>query len=112
MIKFCPKCSNLMRKKLIGGKYFLICKCGYRKEFDPNSENREKIVIKKEKELKNNLIIKTRKDDILIQPKTQKTCPYCGFNEAAFWQEQILSADEPSTTFFRCLKCNKVWREY
>ena len=49
---------------------------------------------------------------ILIHPKTSKICPKCRYNEAVFWQEQIFSADEPMVTFFRCLKCNRVWREY
>ncbi|MFX1287916.1 MAG: transcription factor S, partial [Promethearchaeota archaeon] len=26
--------------------------------------------------------------------------------------EQTRSADEPSTSFFRCLECKHTWREY
>ncbi len=114
MVEFCPKCSNLLRKKIIDGKFYMYCKCGYKKQINPNNLNFEKNFMKKEKkdDYKENLVIISGKEKILIHPKIQKTCPKCGFQEAVYWQEQILRADEPITTFFRCLRCKKVWREY
>jgi len=92
----------------------MFCKCGYKEKFDEKRIETKKMEsnIEKNYELEENLIIISKKEKILIYPKVQKTCPKCGHNEAVYWQEQILSADEPSTSFFRCLKCNKVWREY
>ena len=113
MVDFCPECSNLLRKKMMEGVYFLECKCGYQKDL-PNRD-REQIIkeIQKKKEtLKNNLIVISSKEKILINPKTCRTCPKCGYNEAVYWQEQLFSTDEPMVSFFRCLKCNRVWREY
>lgn len=113
MVNFCPKCCNLLRKKIMNGIYYQVCKCGYSEEFV--SKDREQIIkeIQKKKEaLRDNFIVVSEKEKILIHPKTSNTCPKCRYNEAVFWQEQIFSADEPMVTFFRCLKCNRVWREY
>jgi DNA-directed RNA polymerase III subunit RPC11 len=43
--------------------------------------------------------------------RTSAKCPQCGYNEAYFMQIQIRSADEPSTTFYRCVKCSKQWND-
>jgi DNA-directed RNA polymerase subunit M/transcription elongation factor TFIIS len=37
-------------------------------------------------------------------------CPKCGNRQAFWWIVQTDSADEPSTQFFRCTKCNHTWR--
>jgi|SRR5919107_2017059 DNA-directed RNA polymerase subunit M/transcription elongation factor TFIIS len=37
-------------------------------------------------------------------------CPKCGNKQAFWWIVQTDSADEPSTQFFRCTKCNHTWR--
>jgi DNA-directed RNA polymerase subunit M len=39
-----------------------------------------------------------------------EVCPKCGNNKARWWMVQTDSADEPSTQFFRCTKCNNTWR--
>ncbi|XP_047268813.1 DNA-directed RNA polymerase III subunit RPC10 isoform X2 [Capsicum annuum] len=40
-------------------------------------------------------------------------CPACGYREAAYYQVQIRSADEPMTTFYKCKNkmCGNNWRE-
>lgn len=35
----------------------------------------------------------------------------CDSTQAYFRQVQIRSADEPMTTFYKCVKCNQDWRE-
>ncbi|PSK60265.1 transcription factor S [Elsinoe australis] len=37
--------------------------------------------------------------------------PGCSSQQAYFRQVQIRSADEPMTTFYKCVKCAKDWRE-
>ncbi|KAK4229979.1 hypothetical protein QBC38DRAFT_470932 [Podospora fimiseda] len=37
--------------------------------------------------------------------------PDCNGNEAAYYQVQIRSADEPMTTFYKCMTCGERWRE-
>ena len=67
---------------------------------------------KKKKFLEKNLIVVSEEDKITVNPKVIKICPKCNYKEAEAWQEQTRSADEPSTSFFRCLKCKFTWREY
>ena len=113
MVNFCPECSNLLRKKMIKGIHYIVCKCGYKKELiNIDREQITKEIQKKKEALKENLIIVSNKEEIFVHPKTSKICPNCGHKEAVFWQEQLFSADEPMVSFFRCLKCKRVWREY
>lgn len=42
MVNFCPKCCNLLRKKMMNGIYYLVCKCGYSEELV--SKDREQII--------------------------------------------------------------------
>lgn len=44
--------------------------------------------------------------------KTKIECEYgCGGKFAYFQQFQTRSADEPMTTFYRCVDCKKTWSE-
>jgi len=112
MVEFCPDCGGLLRKRTKNGTTFLFCRCGYEKKLEPNNAEKQKRIAKKKKKLEENLIVVNHDDKITVHPIVERICPKCGFNEAETWQEQTRSADEPSTTFFRCLKCKKTWREY
>ena len=112
MVEFCPDCSSLLRKKTMDSKTFLACRCGYIKEVDNNKEDIDRKIELKKKELEKNLIIVSEEDKVSVLPKVDMICPKCKYKEAETWQEQTRSADEPSTHFFRCLKCKFTWREY
>ena len=45
------------------------------------------------------------------QETSQVRCERCGARKASFYQLQTRSADEPMTTFYRCLECGAQWRE-
>jgi transcription factor S len=45
-------------------------------------------------------------------PTTSTDCPKCGNNLAFWWMLQTRSADEATTQFYRCTKCNHTWRNY
>ena len=45
-------------------------------------------------------------------PTTSADCPKCGNNLAFWWMLQTRSADEATTQFYRCTKCNHTWRNY
>ena len=45
-------------------------------------------------------------------PTIKLICEKCGHDEAVWWMFQTRSADEPSTSFFKCTKCKFTWREY
>ena len=38
-------------------------------------------------------------------------CESCGFTEAYFFQVQTRSADEPTTVFYKCVKCGNRWND-
>ncbi|KAJ1444888.1 hypothetical protein M885DRAFT_493112 [Pelagophyceae sp. CCMP2097] len=43
--------------------------------------------------------------------RTTMQCPSCNHMEAYFMQIQIRSADEPMTTFFKCVNCAHRWTD-
>ena len=38
-------------------------------------------------------------------------CPKCAHDRAYFRQLQTRSADEPMTTFYKCVSCGKEWKD-
>jgi DNA-directed RNA polymerase subunit M len=111
MIEFCPECSNLLRKKNLGGEFFMVCKCGYQRTLKNPAMNNQDEIERKKRDLEKNLVILSEEDKINVHPIVKKICPKCGNYEAEAWQKQIRSADEPSTSFFKCAKCKHTWRE-
>ncbi|CAF2643787.1 unnamed protein product [Rotaria sp. Silwood2] len=43
--------------------------------------------------------------------KTEVTCPKCAHTQAYFMQMQTRSADEPMTTFYKCVQCGHRWND-
>jgi len=111
MIKFCPNCNNLLRKKVRDKKFVFSCACGYSEPFKEDSQEKEMIINKKIKKQTEKTIL-LPENNVIIYPVTKVVCSKCGNNEAEYWQSQTRSADEGSTTFYRCTKCKFTWREY
>jgi DNA-directed RNA polymerase III subunit RPC11 len=103
---FCPLCGNLLLLEMGGtGMQFCCPTCPYIHGLKKVYSSSAKI---KRKEL----------DDVLggddaweNVDRTSARCPYCSFDEAYFMQIQIRSADEPSTCFYRCVRCSKQWND-
>ncbi len=112
MVDFCPKCSNLLRKRNVNGKNCLACGCGYTQDCEEDSNNIESEIQKKKEALEKKVIVVSQDDKVSVHPTVLVECPKCKHTEAEAWQEQTRSADEPSTSFFRCVKCRYTWREY
>ncbi len=112
MVQFCPECGSILRKTFIEDDPYLICRCGFKKPLKENKEEIQKKVERKKKKLEENLIVVNKEDRITVNLTVDRVCPKCEHTKAETWQEQTRSADEPSTTFFRCLKCKHTWREY
>lgn len=107
-MQFCPKCGKLMLPKKTGEGVVLACtSCDYAAK---GEELKGYKVIKKSKPEEEIIIIEEEKDQAL--PTTQTRCPSCEHTKAYWWLRQTRSGDEPSTRFYRCVKCGKVWREY
>jgi transcription factor S len=101
---FCPKCSSLM--KYDKEKKMNVCGCGYTdksKEFGIISE---KLVSKNIPDI----VVQDKKIETL--PLTDVTCPKCNHKKAYWWTKQTRASDEPETQFFKCEKCEHVWRDY
>ena len=45
-------------------------------------------------------------------PTIEIECEKCGHNKSVWWTLQTRSADEPTTQFYRCVKCEHTWRNY
>lgn len=103
---FCPQCGNLLLlEEGLKGMRFCCPTCPYLCNLTSIYSSRAKIRRK-------------QVDDVLggedaweNVDRTNARCPACNHDTAYFMQIQIRSADEPSTTFYRCVKCSKQWND-
>jgi len=83
----------------VAGRLMLVCNsCHYRESMGRGKMKRESVLVVEEEEEP--------------APTTHTICPSCGHDRAYWWIRQTRAADEPSTRFYKCVKCGKVWREY
>lgn len=118
-MEFCPKCgSRLEPKKSKSGKdatLVLACpKCGYKK---PEAGKKIEAKVAPKKVIQHNpqqlvAVIGKEEQKLSTLPTVRIECPKCGNNTAYVWQVQTRGADESSTQFLRCTKCNYTFREY
>lgn len=102
-MKFCPTCEVRLKKSDSG----LKCpKCDYA-EGSTSSSKKE---VQEEEVSEFNVLDETEGKETL--PTIKIDCEKCGHNEAVWWMLQTRSADEPTTQFYRCTKCNHTWRNY
>jgi len=103
-MKFCPTCELRLKKSDSG----LSCpKCGYQ---EGTKEQPTKKVVKEQTVSEFNVLEENEGTETL--PSIKKDCEKCGNDEAVWWMLQTRSADEPTTQFYRCTKCNYTWRDY
>jgi DNA-directed RNA polymerase subunit M len=103
-MKFCPKCEVRLKKSNSGSA--LSCpKCSY-------SESGSKEIKKKKNKDSSVINIFDKNEGKETLPSIKIDCEKCGNNEAVWWMLQTRSADEPTTQFYRCTKCNHTWRNY
>ncbi|MBI5332940.1 MAG: transcription factor S [Candidatus Aenigmarchaeota archaeon] len=106
MVEFCKKCKSMIIPVKKGSSVIMKCrKCGTVMKKGAISMK----IIEKPKQSKGAIILE--KDDVSL-PLIDKECPKCEHTRVYWWLQQTRSADEPPTQFFRCEKCNHVWREY
>ncbi|MEM1550799.1 MAG: transcription factor S [Candidatus Bathyarchaeia archaeon] len=114
MIEFCPDCGMrlTLKRKKDSKEYYLACvKCGYERQVEAPILPASKRVteVKREDYI---VVIGEKEQKLKTLPIITIECPKCGNNLAYVWQVQTRSADESSTQFFRCTKCNYTFREY
>lgn len=104
-MRFCPKCGNRLKGINESGKVVMKCnKCGYTEE---GVEKKSEVIKSEGSTIK---IISEDKEEVL--PTIKIECPKCKHDTAVWWMLQTRSADEPTTQFYRCVKCNYTWRHY
>ncbi|MFH0874515.1 MAG: transcription factor S [archaeon] len=103
---FCPKCKSLLLPKKENNTLVIKCSCGYTKtEKHVPVEISEKIINKNRK-------IETVERDDSPHPLADAECPKCHHKKAYFWMVQTRASDEPETKFYKCEKCEHIWRDY
>ena len=103
-MKFCPKCDARLKKNNIST---ITCpKCGYS---ESDSQEHKK---KNEQKASSEFNVLDENEGKETLPTIKIDCEKCGHNEAVWWMLQTRSADEPTTQFYRCTKCNYTWRNY
>ncbi len=103
-MKFCPKCEARLRIDSSDSE-FICPKCGY-------SEKGKKTTKQIENESGSTINVLDEKEKTESLPVIKIECGKCGHNEAVWWMLQTRSADEPTTQFYRCVKCSFTWRNY
>ena len=116
-MEFCPKCgSRLEAKKGKSGtekKLVLTCaKCGYKKPAATKKIEPKVAKVFQHKPTQLVAVIGKEEQKLRTLPTVRMECPKCGNNVAYVWQVQTRGADESSTQFLRCTKCNYTFREY
>jgi DNA-directed RNA polymerase subunit M len=87
----------------------LICpKCGYTQNIE---EEQKPSKTTSQSKVDIVTVIGEEESKIRTLPTTRVECPKCGHQEAYWWMVQTRGADESTTQFLRCTKCNYTWRE-
>ena len=103
-MKFCPKCEIRLKKSNSG----LACpKCGHS---EGDNSGSSKTVMEEQEVSEFNVLEGSEGQETL--PTIKIDCEKCGHDEAVWWMLQTRSADEPTTQFYRCVKCSHTWRNY
>ncbi len=101
-MKFCPNCEVRLKKSDSG----LTCpKCDYTEGSTSTTKK-----VQEEDVSEFNVLEESEGQETL--PTIKIDCGKCGHDEAVWWMLQTRSADEPTTQFYRCVKCNHTWRNY
>jgi transcription factor S len=116
-MEFCPKCgSRLEAKKGKSGTektLVMTCaKCGYKKPAATKKIEPKVAKVFQHKPTQLVAVIGKEEQKLRTLPTVRMECPKCGNNVAYVWQVQTRGADESSTQFLRCTKCNYTFREY
>ena len=103
-MQFCPNCEVKLKNSDVG----LQCpQCNYTEEEKAKPTKR---IVNEEPDF--SLLAFEGNEGEESLPTIKIDCEKCGHGEAVGWMFQTRSADEPTTRFYRCLKCKYTWRDY
>jgi DNA-directed RNA polymerase subunit M len=88
-----------------------VCpKCGFKTKVNKDADRKEEQL--NDKVDQDGSLKVMDGDTVEALPTTSIECPQCKNNTAFWWMLQTRSADEATTQFYRCTKCNHTWRNY
>ncbi len=102
---FCPKCSSILKPKKTASKTVMACSCGYTNSDTSSGKMTEAVKNK-------SATVEVVEKDFQAMPLVPNECPKCKHGKAYYWEIQTRASDEPATRFYKCEKCQHVWREY
>lgn len=115
---FCDECDSLLQpRKNNEGKVVAFCPdCNEFKDGSGNSVNTISITDEDREDDPEGgkmLVLEDTDKRTVGRPSKEMYCSNCkSMQDVEYWEIQTRSADESPTRFFRCLNCDKNWREY
>ncbi|KAK6464982.1 putative RNA polymerase III subunit C11 [Scheffersomyces coipomensis] len=111
MLTFCPNCSNMLLitpSSEDGCNKFYCPTCPYEFKINGFQLFERKKLHRKEVD---DVLGGEGTWDNVDQTAAQCAIDSCDSTKAYFFQLQIRSADEPMTTFYKCVSCGHRWKE-
>ncbi|MGH9992873.1 MAG: transcription factor S [Nitrososphaera sp.] len=109
-MRFCPQCETHPRLKPRSEGMLVCPKCGLKSK---KAEELHRSEGNGRRASGIDSPLKVMDGDVVdALPTTSIECPECRNGTAFWWMLQTRSADEATTQFYRCTRCNHTWRNY
>ena len=115
-MEFCEECDAVLQPKKVDGKvvpWCPDCKKSRAKKGSLNKISYEDEQRKADPDGGKILVFEQTNKATVGRPRKEMFCKFeQTMQEVEYWEIQTRSADESPTRFFKCMNCEKQWREY